>query len=90
MDWPDDGPMLLLMAVWAGETPDVVDGTVTLPGLGVPVNLRSLDELEERGWVEITEAGPRATERGGYWLGVWRDRVVGRRVRERRRRRGGG
>jgi hypothetical protein len=78
------GYYLLLLAIDLGDTLDVQDGQLALTCDGVdgpqviPSLPEALDELEQRGWVEITEAGPVSTERGRYWLGRWMTRRLGR------------
>jgi hypothetical protein len=37
----------------------------------LPVPVAVLDELEARGWLTISEAGPVATVAGEYWLAKW-------------------
>jgi hypothetical protein len=74
-----DGDMLLLLATSLGNAPDVFAGELALPdpanpGAVVPVPTDALDRLEGTGLVEITEAGARVTDRGGYWLQRWMTR----------------
>lgn len=93
MTYPPDGTMCLLCGLWVGGELVVRDGRLWLEsdGLGepLPVTGEALDELETRGWVVITEAGPDATEAGGYWLRRWftarGKRTVAKNVRTARR-----
>lgn len=73
MTFPPDGTMLILLGMWTGRTLDAEKGELRLDLAGGPavVKPEALDELEARGWVEITEAGARVTERGVYALNKW-------------------
>lgn len=72
MTYPADGAMLVLMALDQGERIVASDGClyVTVEGQYVPMPSLELDDLEDRGWVEVGEQVT-ATDRGRYWLKRW-------------------
>lgn len=72
MTYPADGAMLVLMALDQGERIVASDGClyVTVEGQYVPMPSLELDDLEDRGWVEVGEQVT-ATQNGRYWLHRW-------------------
>lgn len=82
MKYPNDGAMVLLLALQTGERLDVQDGQLALTLteqntriVGMPTD--ELDALENLGWVTITERGAEVTESGRYWLHRWMTRRYG-------------
>lgn len=78
MNLPPDATMLFLLSVYCGEPVGVsgdeirVELDARIGGLtSVTVPDADLAELEDRGWLEIDEQGPKLTERGRYWLSRW-------------------
>jgi hypothetical protein len=92
--YPCDGTMLVLVGVWLGSTVVVDGGELRLDVDGrtrkatVPIPPAELDDLEDRGWVELVGDGEghlRATDRGVYHAKAWAARKLGKgRVRNAR------
>ena len=86
MTFPDNSIMFLLLAIQNKRPLEPVDGTLTLhltdkEGDVVVRNLDTeLDELEDRGWVEIREPYPVLTEQGAYALDRFMKERYGKRA----------
>lgn len=68
--------MLALLAHEAGDTFTVANGdlclTVKSDNTVMPATVAALDELEDRGWIEVLPAtGTAITPTGRYWLNKW-------------------
>jgi len=84
MEWPAKRDLYVLAALIDGcrlevdhEGDVVLTGEIPGEALTFAGIVDALDELERRGWVEVTAAGPVATESGRYWLGRWAARERG-------------
>jgi len=75
--------MLLLGSIDLGFALRTGDGrlAVDVPGAEVqPVPAGVLDDLEERGWIDLAGEEPALTEKGRYWLSRWADKHHRKRV----------
>ena len=85
--YPSTHAMMVLGGVWLGSTVAIKNQGIMLHVEGprtaadVPVPDAVLDELEDRGWLEIipdAEGMLRATEKGAYHARAWLEKRLGK------------